>query len=223
MIDNKAEKYYPITTYAYAANNPIRFIDSDGNKIVDATGNVIYTQQGGWSKNAPTDAVRLGKAMMGTRTGILQFNKMVNTDYGITLNISQEKKVYKIGGKTVYKLGEASKSVSYNPNTGDYKINSVDVTVFEGTLNEYLEKAGTSKSDAYRESTKNNDQAIGAIGAHESVHATDKQNIEDTMENKVKGTNHDTENEPVKVEMQVLDEQHIQNLKTIDPITTIKF
>lgn len=34
VIDNKAEKFFPFSNYAYTINNPIRYLDPDGNDIL---------------------------------------------------------------------------------------------------------------------------------------------------------------------------------------------
>ena len=51
-MDPLAEKYYGVSPYAYCGNNPVRYVDPDGRKIVDAKGNVIYTKDDGWLPNA---------------------------------------------------------------------------------------------------------------------------------------------------------------------------
>ncbi|MDD2196898.1 MAG: RHS repeat-associated core domain-containing protein [Bacteroidales bacterium] len=225
-LDPKAEKYFPISLYAYVANNPVRYIDPDGREIVDANGNVIYTQQGGWAKNAPTDAVRIGNSMMTTRTGTNQWNKMVDAKYPIQLSISSRNR----GGK----LGEAAVQTRNHVNSATNKIEKVEVvsvkiTIFEGSIKNILNpnvKGSNPESqnliDTYRTATQTVDQAIGAVAVHESVHGTSMDNITQDVENTLTGTNHDVEAEPRALEYKVLNETFNQNLKPITPISIDK-
>lgn len=49
-VDPMAEKYYGVSPYVYCNNLPARYIDTDGRKIVDTKGNIIYTKDGGGPK-----------------------------------------------------------------------------------------------------------------------------------------------------------------------------
>ena len=207
-LDPLTEKYYSWSPYTYCANNPVRHIDPSGEKIVDVNGNIIYTKENGWSANAPQDAVRLGNAMLKTSIGKTQFYKMIDSEHSITLNINPNEKIEEAAkGIRKYTLGQARKNIE----NGELK--SVDIIVYEGTLESYLEKSTTPKSDLYRVSTQNLDEAIGAVAAHESVHATDKDNIRNSYENAVKGTSHEVEKLPNEVERATLRELFNKNQK----------
>lgn len=205
-VDPMAEKYYGVSPYVYCNNLPARYIDTDGRKIVDTKGNIIYTKDGGWTKTASQDAQRIGNAMMQTRTGTIQFEKMVNADHDITLSISSESKIEKDKNRKKYRLGTSQKHFVAD------KLKSVDIIIFEGTLNEFT-NANTPKAKKYKVSTKNNDEAIGAVATHESVHATDEQNIKESKENVVNKTSHDIEKTPNEAETNVLNELFNQHNK----------
>ena len=204
-MDPMAEKYYPMSPYAYCGNNPVRNIDVGGRKIVDVNRNVIYNPKTGWSKDAPADAVRLGNAMMQTRTGTTQFNKMVNAPHDIMLRISPESYIQKSKKGTKYVLGRTTKHFAND------KLDYADIVVYEGTLAHH-QKQNTLKTKNYKVSAHTNDEAIGAIATHESVHATDERNIKESKENhknRQKGINtpqYDTERVPEEAENNVLRE-----------------
>ena len=164
VIDNKAEKYYSISPYVYAVNNPIRFIDPDGNDIVDANKNVIYSNKTGWSKNASVGAMKIGNAMMSTPTGTKQFNNLVNADYGIQLVLSPDVDPTALGRTKLPIKNRETGTAEFNPDGNGI------ITIFEGTIAQDQNSGGEY-------STYTMDEAIGAVASHEAIHATDPDNI----------------------------------------------
>ncbi|MCK9447340.1 MAG: RHS repeat-associated core domain-containing protein [Bacteroidales bacterium] len=220
VVDPLAEKYPYISGFAYVANNPIKFVDPDGRDIVDANGNIVYTHGGGWSKNAPVDAMRIGNAMMATRTGRAQFNKMVDSNTKIQLEISQAEKV---SGRR-YTLGQMVPGKARIDANGKVQLLDAKVVIYEGTINKFMNDSKNSKNDkavSYHMNTTNNDERIAAVAGHEAEHLT-QENVQQNYENVTQNASHDIERKPNEVEMRILNEIGWGNIKPIEPIREVK-
>jgi RHS repeat-associated protein len=208
VIDNLSERYYPITPFAYAANNPIRFIDPDGNKVVDATGNQIYySTESGWSDNATNDVKMIHTALMMTETGQKQWEKAYGSDNEIQMKLIQGD--VKSEGESV--LGKASKipiKDDFGKVVGFEKSRNIEISlenITNASVNEGLSLL----------------QAIGATAGHEIEHTTDKNdnkkigniNFGDAMGSK-KERKDRVEKEPRQIGRAIRRESRIENDNT---------
>lgn len=219
--DPEEENYPTFNSYCYTANNPIRYIDTDGEKIVSPRGNIAVTlDRNGkfhFTSNATASIKRVTKALLLTPKGRDMLTKVVKSDINVNIIISPKSDIEALpDNKKSYTYGTTLQgNNNSNDNygrkvdkNGKYGITSATITIFEGTL---IEDAKTSNP---KHKGLTLEQAIGAVAGHEIIHATDKNEIDKDISYEMKhrrGTRKDKEVKARQVENIIIEQSRNRN------------
>ena len=177
-MDKLCEKYYDTSPYASCLNNPCRYVDYDGMKVLEKGKIVIYYDKGKLlvSPNASKYTREMFNSMMKTNTGKEMLSKMVKSPTSIHLIFNETKdtrRKTKKGLKTTYaKTQQTTKDgSSIRFNNGKYSSTTMYITFY---LKNIKESMNDSDNDNYGLSLGD---VLGAECSHEAVHSADSNEV----------------------------------------------
>ena len=169
-VDPMSDKYPSLSPYVYCANNPVKLVDPNGEKIrgfsINEKGSIVIDE-----KKASKHAVKIYNAMSKTEIGRNQFAKMVSSETKIRLVVTKRK----LAGAHGFTRG-------YRVEDNQYK--RAKIVISTANLNDRFGNA-------------TDEELINAVGVHESVHAIDPEQI---AKDNLQPGSWETERKPTEME-----------------------
>ncbi len=165
--DALAEKFMYVSPYVFCENNAVRYMDPDGRELVDPNGHrvsVAFNKNGGVTlgSNATANERRVASALSLTPSGRARLSAIDKSDIDVIFYVSDAKTPK---GNTILLGGTTPPTDSFNGEPTKSK----SITVYTGAIK--MATDGKTKDGVLKGLTM--EQAIGAVAAHESIHAVD--------------------------------------------------
>ena len=179
-MDKLCEKYYDTSPYASCLNNPCRYVDYDGMKVLEKGKIVIYYDKGKLlvSPNASKYTREMFNSMIRTRTGKEMLSKMVKSATSIHLIFNEKDDTRRrTETETEFEITYAETQQttkdgsSIRLKNGKYSSTTMFITFY---LKNIKESMNDPDDDNYGLSLGN---ALGAECSHEAVHSTDSNEV----------------------------------------------